>query len=103
LFKTDRLPLLFTGNFLLQNYKQALAYIQDLERELAVFESETGHSRDEFQGWIEEERHFFAVATKKEPLEQTLKVSYVEALEKLSSIRYALINILFYCTPNKTI
>jgi hypothetical protein len=77
------LTLCNLGNFLLQNYKQALECIRDIERELIIFTQATGYAESDFLKWHEEERHFLSVATKKEPVLQTLKVSYVGSLEKL--------------------
>ncbi|KAI0027008.1 hypothetical protein K488DRAFT_8790, partial [Vararia minispora EC-137] len=76
------------GNFILNNYKQALSNIYDLEREITIFEQQTGLSRRGFPGWLEEEHQFLATATKAEPVAQTLRVSYVECLEKVASILY---------------
>ena len=74
------------GDFLLQNYKQALR-IQRVHRELLdLFETSTGFNADDFKSWHKEESTFLSCAKRKEPEEITLKVSYVEALEKVSMI-----------------
>jgi hypothetical protein len=70
------------GDFLLQNYKQALK-IQLVHRlQLEQFEASTGFTAADFKRWHQEESIFLSLAKRKEPEETTLKVSYVEALEK---------------------
>jgi hypothetical protein len=71
------------GNFLLQNYKQSLQCIRDLSHELSVYRQATGFTEQDFRQWLKEESDFLSIATKKEPLLQTLKVSYAVALDKL--------------------
>lgn len=74
------------GNFLLQNYKQALHTQVALGRELLLFESATCFSTMDFLRWHREEIAFLSIAKRKEPDETSLKVSYVEALEKVFAI-----------------
>ena len=74
------------GNFLLQNYKQALDTQVNLGQELQTFEASTGFAAADFLRWHQEETTFLSVAKKKEPAEITLKVSYVDALEKLFTL-----------------
>lgn len=74
------------GDFLLQNYKQALK-VQHVNRlQLDDFEASTSFTEVDFLRWHEEETTFLSVAKRKEPEEITLKVSYVEALEKVLMI-----------------
>ena len=74
------------GDFLLQNYKQALK-VQRVHRiQLDDFEASTSFTAADFLRWHEEETTFLSVAKRKEPEETTLKVSYVEALEKVFMI-----------------
>ena len=72
-----------TGNFLLQNYKQALDTQTNLHRELHIFETSTKISAMDFLRWHKEETAFLSVAKRKEPTVLALKVSYVEAMEAL--------------------
>ena len=53
-----------------------------LRRELLIYETSTKFCAKDFLHWHEEETAFLSVAKRKEPGELTLKVSYVEALEK---------------------
>ena len=71
------------GNFLLQNYKQALDTQVNLGQELQTFKALTGFAAADFLRWHKEETAFLSVAKWKEPAEITVKVSYVDALEKL--------------------
>ena len=74
------------GDFLLQNYKQALK-VQLVNRlQLDQFEVSTGFTAADFIRWHQEESTFLSLARRKEPEEMTLKVSYVEALEKFFMI-----------------
>ena len=72
----------FAGNFLLQNYKQALDTQVNVGQELRTFEALTGFAAADFLRWHKEETTFLSVAKRKEPDDTTLKVLYVEALQK---------------------
>jgi hypothetical protein len=74
------------GNFLLQNYKQALDTQVNLGQELQAFKASTGFGAADFLRWHQEETTFFSVAKRKEPGETALKVSYVGALQKLFTL-----------------
>jgi len=76
-----------TGNFLLQNYKQALDTQTNLCRELHIFETSTTFSAADFLCWHKEEAAFLSIAKWKEPSVLSLKVSYVEAMEDLFEIQ----------------
>jgi len=76
-----------TGNFLLQNYKQALDTQASLCRELLIYKTSTKFCAKDFLRWHEEETAFLSVAKRKEPDVLTMKVSYVEAMENLFAIR----------------
>jgi hypothetical protein len=75
------------GNFLLQNYKQALDTQVNLGQELQMFKALTGFAAADFLHWHQEETMFLSVAKWKEPEGTTLKVSYVEALQKLFTLK----------------
>ena len=74
------------GNFLLQNYKQALDTQVNVSQELWMFKTSTGFAAADFLRWHQEETMFLSVAKRKEPGEITLKVSYVDALQKLFTL-----------------
>jgi hypothetical protein len=74
------------GNFLLQNYKQALDTQVNLSQELQTFKALTGFAVADFLRWHQEEAMFLSIAKWKEPEEITSKVSYVEALQKLFAL-----------------
>ena len=76
-----------SGNFLLQNYKQALDTLGNLCRELHIFETSMNFSATDFQCWHEEETVFLSVAKQKEPNVLAMKVLYVEAMENLFEIQ----------------
>jgi hypothetical protein len=71
------------GDFLLQNYKQALKIQLVHSLQLELFEMSTGFTAADFIRWHQKESTFLSLAKRKEPEETTLKVSYVEALEKV--------------------
>jgi len=75
-----------TGNFLLQNYKQALDTQVNVGQELRTFEALTGFAAADFLRWHKEETTFLSVAKRKEPDETALKVSYVVALQNLFTL-----------------
>jgi len=52
-----------------------------------VFEGSTGFGAADFLRWHQEEMTFLSMAKRKEPEEVTLKVSYVEAMEKVFAIQ----------------
>jgi len=76
-----------TGNFLLQNYKQALDTQATLLRELHIFESSMKFTATDFLRWHKEETAFLSIAKWKEPDVLALKVSYVEAMEYLFELQ----------------
>jgi hypothetical protein len=88
---------MFSGMFLLQNYKQAFNIQRDVEQELQVYKARTGFGADDFRCWHEEEMHFLSVAKKKESEQLTLKVSYVEALENFYAIGFFHFHFLDLC------
>ncbi len=78
----------FLGTFLLHNYKQAQSIQLNLGQELYIFEASTNFrvGGADFLRWHEEEMAFLSTAKQKEPDGVTLKVSYVEAMEKVLAI-----------------
>jgi len=71
------------GDFLLQNYKQALNTQVNLGQELQTFKALTGFAAADFLHWHQEETKFLSIAKWKEPEGITLKVSYVDTLQRL--------------------
>ena len=51
-----------------------------------MFKALTGFAAADFLHWHQEETMFLSVAKRKEPGEITLKVSYVDALQKLFTL-----------------
>jgi hypothetical protein len=76
------------GRFLLNNYKQALWILKEYVPQIEAFKAAYGFKDDDFLKWHQEESEYLA-ACKMEPIVDTMKVSYVEALKKLESARYA--------------
>jgi hypothetical protein len=72
-----------TGNFLLQNIKQAIDIKVKLGHKLKTYMQITRYGANNFPAWHNEEKLFLSTAKKKEPLEQMVKASYVKALKKL--------------------
>jgi hypothetical protein len=87
---------MFSGMFLLQNYKQAFTVQRDVEQELRVYKAQTGFGADDFRRWHEEEMDFLSIAKKKESDRLALKVSYVEAMENFYAIGFFLFLFLVY-------
>jgi len=74
------------GNFLFQNYKQALDTQLNFGHKLHLFWTTTGFAATDFLHWHQEETAFLSITKWKEPGELSLKVSYVEAMEKVYAI-----------------
>ncbi|KAI0027080.1 hypothetical protein K488DRAFT_18789, partial [Vararia minispora EC-137] len=75
------------GAFELGNFKQAISEIEVNDAWLRDYTSRRGFSEADFKQWLIEERAFQAETKKKESWEQSTKVEYVEALEKLAEAR----------------
>ena len=58
----------------------------NLGQELQTFKALTGFAAADFLRWHQEETMFLSVAKRKEPEGTTLKVLYVEALQKLFTL-----------------
>jgi hypothetical protein len=67
------------GNFLCNNYKQALAIIQDYSPEVEAFKLRLRVTDQDIEHWIDAERTFLK-ELKEEPNERVLACAYVEAL-----------------------
>ena len=69
-----------TGNFLLNNYKQAIQIIKDYSLGICAWKQCLGISNQDIDGWLEDERKFLE-SLKEEPEECVLACAYVEALQ----------------------
>ncbi len=77
-----------TGRFIFNNYRQALQIIAEGMRAQDVYERELKTSSDDYERYLVEERDYLR-SLMSEPQEFTLKVEYMEALQKLEEARYA--------------
>ena len=69
-----------TGNFLLNNYKQAIQIIKDYSLGVHAWKQHLGISNQDIDGWLEDERKFLE-SLKEEPEEHVLACAYVKALQ----------------------
>ena len=69
-----------TGNFLLNNYKQAIQIIKDYLPGVHAWRQHLGISNQDIDGWLEDERKFLE-SLKEEPKECVLAYVYVKALQ----------------------
>ena len=69
-----------TGNFLLNNYKQAIQIIKDYLLGVHAWKQHLGISNQDIDGWLKDERKFLE-SLKEEPEEHVLACAYVEALQ----------------------
>ncbi|KAG2087520.1 uncharacterized protein F5147DRAFT_748517 [Suillus discolor] len=72
------------SKFLLNNYMQAIGIIKKYRNEVSSLASSLNIREDDFERWIEEEKHFL-MDLKDEPVEHVLACSYVQALMDLQS------------------
>ena len=80
---------IITGKFLLNNYRQALAIINEYSHEVKDLTDRLGIQESHFEKWLEAERRFLQ-ELKDEPEEHVLACAYVEALiaKKLAEYVY---------------
>ena len=91
---------LFTGRFLLNNYKQALRIISTNTAELDAYRALHPNEILDFGSWAAEELAYLK-AVESEPKQDALRVTYVEELEKLTKLKYdivrsAVVVLMFY-------
>ncbi|KAI0751728.1 hypothetical protein C8Q80DRAFT_1098477 [Daedaleopsis nitida] len=72
------------GRFSYNNYRQALAIIEEYTPLVDAFKNERHLEDSDFERWIEEE-HEYLQSLSKEPDEDVLKVAYVESILDLNS------------------
>ena len=75
------------GRFLLNNYKQALRLISTNTAELDAYRALHPNENLDFGSWVAEELAYLKV-TESEPKQDTLRVTYVDELEKLAKLEY---------------
>ncbi|KAI0037789.1 hypothetical protein FA95DRAFT_1506476, partial [Auriscalpium vulgare] len=75
------------SNFLLKNYKQAIAVLADYEPEVRLFKEATGYTDEDFESWVVEERRYLQDA-KKVPAADEQEQAYVQALIDLDNAKY---------------
>ena len=75
------------GHFLLNNYKQALRLISTNTAELNACRALHLNENLDFGSWVAEELAYLKV-TESEPKQDTLRVMYVDELEKLAKLEY---------------
>ena len=91
---------MIVGRFLLNNYKQALRIISTNTAELDAYRVLHPNENLDFRSWATEELAYLK-AVKSEPKQDTLRVTYVEELEKLTKLKYdivrsAVVVLMFY-------
>ena len=74
---------MYLGNFLYNNYKQALDIIASFTPQVEEFKASRNISDDDFETWRKEELEYLTSLTA-EPEYDVCAVAYVEALEALS-------------------
>ena len=75
-----------TAKFLLANYKQALTIIEETPTQIKVLTSGHSITDTQFARWLDEER-IYLQSKVSEPVEDQLKVTYVEFLIKHREIQ----------------
>lgn len=78
----QRLTHIFAGNFIYNNYRQALDILSTSKANLSLLEERLGTTSDDYERYLLEERQYLA-SLKKEPEDALRKVEYMEKLEKL--------------------
>jgi hypothetical protein len=81
-----------SGNFIFQNYRQALERIETNGERLALLASKLGTTPDDYEAYLNSEREYLA-GLRVEPAEDVLKADYIELLNKL----YRLQCVVFLC------
>ena len=90
------MTLYLLGDFLVNNYKQALGILNGRAALKKTMEDQGIESPDVFERWLEEEKAYLR-ALVKEPVHETLEMEYYEALIKLNANEYVAITM---TTPN---
>ena len=72
------------ATMLYNNYKQALALIKENAPRVADFQEKTGFDSTTIEGWLADERGYLE-SLDTEPLQETLEMGYVQALQGLEA------------------
>ena len=80
------------GRFLLNNYRQALKLISTNTAELDAYRALHPNENLDFGSWAAEELAYLK-AIESEPKQDTLRVTYVEELEKLAKLEYEIVRL----------
>ena len=79
--------ILFSGNFIYQNYRQALERIEIDTPRLAALSTKLRIGSDEYEQYLDLERAYLA-ALQTEPEDVKATVDYMEHLFELDNLRY---------------
>ena len=77
----------FLGNFIYQNYRQALERIQIDTPRLAALSTKLGISGEDYERYLESERAYL-MGLQAEPQEVKATADYIEQLFELDNLRY---------------
>jgi hypothetical protein len=79
--------IIFLGNFIYQNYRQALERIQIDTPRLAALSTKLGISGEDYERYLELERAYL-MGLRTEPQEVKATADYMEQLFELDNLRY---------------
>lgn len=75
------------GNFILQNYRQALEKIKSESQQLAALAARLKTTDADYESYIKAERDHLQ-SLKSEPVEVQRAIDYVELLQKVQELKY---------------
>ena len=76
-----------SGNFIFQNYRQALDKIESESRQLSALAARLKTTDADYESYIKAERDHL-LALKSEPVEVQHAIDYVELLVKVQELKY---------------
>ena len=77
---------MFLGNFIFQNYRQALEIIQIDSPHLAELSRKLGVGEDDYENYLKSERDYLA-SLRSEPAEEQAQAEYMELLFELDTMK----------------
>ena len=77
------------GDFLVNNYKQALCILDGRDALKKAMDDQGISGPEVFEHWLEEERAYLRALAKK-PVHETLEMGYYETLAKLQTAEYVI-------------
>ena len=77
---------MFLGNFIFQNYRQALEIIQIDSPHLAELSRKLGVGEDDYENYLKNERDYLA-SLRSEPAEEQAQAEYMELLFELDTMK----------------